>query len=114
MPFQKGNQYGGWNKGLKGIQGPNRTSFKKGQIPANFKGGISYSKRDKRWLITCREGQGSYPYAKAIMSCHLKRLLGPNEIVHHKDTNSTNDVLNNLQLVTRAEHLKMHKVSRWR
>jgi DNA-binding transcriptional regulator YiaG len=38
----------------------------------------------------------------------IGRELGYNEIVHHKDRNILNNDLDNLELITRAEHMAMH------
>jgi len=38
----------------------------------------------------------------------LGRKLEPGEIVHHKDGNKHNNNIRNLQIMTRAEHMKVH------
>lgn len=43
-----------------------------------------------------------------VMECFLGRKLNSNEIVHHKDGNKLNNDINNLELLTRAEHIKKH------
>lgn len=35
-------------------------------------------------------------------------------VIHHKDFNRGNWNLENLELLTRAEHMKRHKINRWR
>lgn len=52
---------------------------------------------------------------------HLHRYVweqanGPipkNMVVHHKDFNRGNWSLDNLEMLTRAEHMKLHKINRW-
>lgn len=39
----------------------------------------------------------------------VKRKLLRNELVHHKDQNSLNNEFSNLQVLTRAEHIRIHK-----
>lgn len=56
---------------------------------------------------------GDTPYEKVllhrkIMEEHLQRKLLSTEIVHHIDGNKQNNNISNLQIVTRAEHLKIH------
>lgn len=34
-------------------------------------------------------------------------------VIHHKDGNHRNHCLPNLQLMTRAEHIKIHRINRW-
>ncbi len=43
-----------------------------------------------------------------LMEQELGRKISFNEIVHHKDGNKLNNDINNLKLVTRAEHILMH------
>lgn len=38
----------------------------------------------------------------------LSRALLPGEVVHHKDHNKRNNAAENLEVVTRAEHLRLH------
>lgn len=44
----------------------------------------------------------------AIMEQHIGRKLNNDEVVHHKDRNRANNDIDNLQLVTRSEHSKLH------
>lgn len=41
---------------------------------------------------------------------HLGRGLYPNEVVHHKDRDKTNNSLDNLQLMTSSEHTRLHMI----
>jgi hypothetical protein len=43
------------------------------------------------------------------MEEHLGRKLNSNEIVHHIDGNKANNDISNLQIVTRAEHINIHR-----
>lgn len=40
-----------------------------------------------------------------VMEQHLKRRLAPNEIVHHKNGIKIDNRLDNLQVMTQAEHV---------
>ena len=57
---------------------------------------------------------------RLVMAKHLGRCLTPDEIVHHKNGNSSNCWLYNLELVTRSEHSKIHaklkaeNIGRWK
>lgn len=45
-----------------------------------------------------------------VMCEHIGRPLRDDECVHHKDRNRANNVLSNLQLMTKAEHVKLHAI----
>jgi hypothetical protein len=45
-----------------------------------------------------------------VMAEAIKRRLEPNECVHHKDRDRTNNDINNLQLLSMSEHAKLHQM----
>lgn len=45
---------------------------------------------------------------RAVMEQALGRPLSPGELVHHIDGNKTNNDLDNLQILTQAEHNRIH------
>jgi len=47
-------------------------------------------------------------YAKFLIEKKLNRYLSCNEEVHHIDKNSTNDSIENLEVLKRSEHRKLH------
>jgi len=46
---------------------------------------------------------------REVMEGVLGRALYPEELVHHIDGNHDNHAVENLQLVSRAEHIRIHK-----
>lgn len=46
---------------------------------------------------------------RRIMEEHIGRKLKTSEIVHHKDGNKQNNNIENLEIVTRGEHAKIHQ-----
>jgi hypothetical protein len=48
--------------------------------------------------------------ARVLMTLHLERPLDATEIVHHKDHNSFNDALDNLELISIEDHNKHHHI----
>ena len=46
--------------------------------------------------------------SRIVMEKHLGRYLNSNEVVHHKDENSMNDKISNLELHTFSSHRKIH------
>lgn len=46
--------------------------------------------------------------ARYVMEQYIGRYLTSDEEVHHKDFDKTNDVIENLRLMTKAEHCALH------
>ena len=43
-----------------------------------------------------------------VMQLHLGRKLKRDEIVHHKDGNKKNNSVDNLQVMSQSQHIKVH------
>ena len=46
---------------------------------------------------------------RVMMEEHIGRKLTPNEVVHHKNENKSDNRIENLQVMTRAEHTSYHR-----
>ena len=57
-------------------------------------------------LFNSRKDRSLISYARYLMSVHLGRMLEKHEHVDHKDEDKTNDVIDNLQILTQEENNK--------
>lgn len=69
-------------------------------------------KNDGRWILVLynKTRTTSISYPKYKMEIHLGRYLAPYEEVHHKDENTDNNDLTNLEVKTIREHHKHHSI----
>lgn len=111
--FKKG--YKPWNTGTKGATGRNKTSFKKGISPHNKVpiGTITTrtnrrGKEYKRRYIKTDEPNKWEPLAKYVWQKN-KGELPKGMLIHHKNRNKMDDRIENLQIMTRKEHLNEHR-----
>lgn len=77
-----------------------------GKSNPRFNGGLTFH-RD-RWRIYCRD-HSFVAFARAVVAAELRRPLTSDEIVHHINGDSTDDRIENLVILTRAEHLALHR-----
>ncbi len=105
--FQKGNKL--WNKGMTGYMGPNKTSFKKGNIPESWVPVGSETHRTDGYLkIKIAEPnvwklKHHYVWEKH----HGKIPAGHNVIFLDNDRNNVE--ISNLALIEKKEHLTMNR-----
>lgn len=126
-----------WNKGIKGLHLSPKTEWKKGQTPIGSvlfkKGQVSWNKgkklpsgenspswkggrtlhQGKYWLVS----KPNHPNAdrlgyvrehRLVMEEQIGRILNTNELIHHINGNTTDNRIENLQIISRSEHMKKH------
>ena len=108
--FEKGKKP--WNKGLKGYMGANRTSFKKGQKPPNWKP-IGYERitRDGYVEVKVRDKCGHKNYELKHRLIYKKHYgsIPDGHVVVFLDQDKTNFNIDNLKLVSRKDMSVINK-----
>jgi len=83
-----------------------------GKEASHWKGGKIKHSLGYIWIL-----KRDHPFAdkkgyvlehRLVMEKHIGRYLTDKELVHHKDGNTSNNDISNLQIMTRAEHNKHH------
>lgn len=103
-----------WNKGVKGLHLSPATEFKKGRqslrkMPIGSVT-IRQRKRDKkpRAWVKIAEPNIWRERAKVVWE-DARGPLPKGYVIHHRDRDTLNDALHNLQALTRAEHINEHR-----
>lgn len=52
---------------------------------------------------------GLYPLHRVLMENKLNRMLLTSEVIHHLDENKENNSIDNLVIMTNAEHVRLHQ-----
>jgi len=113
--FQKGSTP--WNKNLKGIHFSPETEFKKGQKSINcvpigtvkFRTSYRHKYFDSRQWIKITEPNKWIEFSRYIWQKKRNKLIPKGMIIHHKDSDPLHNSISNLQLVTRAKHINIHR-----
>lgn len=69
-------------------------------------GGYKYCRTDP--VHPKANSKGLYPLHRVLMEIKLGRILEDFEEVHHIDENKNNDSVDNLEVLTKSEHTKLH------
>lgn len=102
-----------WNKGIKGLHLSPETEFVKGSVPTNkMKVGTVTQRIDKygtwRKYIKVAEPNSWETYAVFLWEKAYGKVK-EGCVIHHINKNVLDDRLDNFQMLTRAEHLEVHR-----
>ena len=84
-----------------------RCGVKRGAENNRYNGGLC-RRGDGRTVIYCRDGS-LMMYSRAVMAAGLGRLPDLSEVVHHRNGDVTDDRAENLEVLTRAQHIGLHR-----
>lgn len=103
-----------WNYNTKGFTGPNRRSFKKGNIPPKTKplGSERTDKDDYRLIKVLDRNGRAYRRFKPKHVHIWEKVNGPvpaGHVIAFKDSNKNNMDISNLVLLSRAEMLRLNQ-----
>lgn len=104
--FQKGMK--SWNKGMKGLQiGGKETQFKKGQAPHNTKP-IGYRSFRDGYLVEKMEK--GFEFVHVLLWKQHNGEIPKGMFVVFKDRNKNNITIDNLEIITRVEHMRRNHI----
>ena len=109
--FVKGGEP--WNKGVKGLHLSPESEFKKGCVSNRaVPVGTIKARTDKGGNVRnyIKVAEPSQWQENAIYVWEMVNGIVPTGyVIHHKDRIPSNDVIENLQMLTRAEHINEHR-----
>jgi len=105
--------YQRWRKGGKFRPEIPLTKSRPGKLNSNWKGGLVDDGRGRMLVYAPKHpfpswnGTHVYRY-RLVLERFLGRFLQPGEIVHHKNGCVNDDRIENLEIMTQAEHAALH------
>ena len=87
------------------------TDWVKKHGSASFKTGLGVTTDGYIWILVRNKGyfHNQVKLHRYLMEIKLGRRLTETEIVHHKNGNKFDNSIDNLEIVTRSEHNRIHK-----
>jgi len=100
----------GWNKGKKGCCNTGRTHFKKGQTPWNADTRSADSSLLRRTMRSCGRKIKCSHYIWLRDNRFGLCFIPKGWVVHHLDRNPSNDTIDNLVILPKGEHTRLHNL----
>ena len=105
-----------WNAGTKGVMKANSGTFRKGQPAVNEKevGTVTFRTDNngklRAWVkIADNKDDHDWELRAIVVWENQHGEVPKGSVVHHKNRDAVDDRIENLQVMTRAEHLKEHR-----
>ena len=108
--FQKGQTP--WNKGIKGSIPNNATSFKKGQLPHNTRN-EGETRLDKEGYVLVKVAHKKWIRKHRLIWEQAHGEIPKGYVIRIKDGNKQNYSLDNMQLITQAENMRLNAMQRF-
>lgn len=102
-----------WNKGIKGIHNSPNTEFKKGRVSKNKRdiGSITLRthKGETRQWIKVAEPNKWKLYSVYLWETYNGMKPPKGYVIHHINKDKLDDRIDNLKLLSRSEHINIHR-----
>lgn len=86
-----------------------RQSVKKAAIQRGAERGAGYTIKPNGYMEFTRGPHKGRAIHRVVAEQMIGRPLGHDEVVHHRDSNRRNNSPENLEVMTRAEHTRLHR-----
>jgi hypothetical protein len=108
--FQKGRTP--WNKNVKAYMGANATSFKKGNLPHNTRN-EGETRKDKEGYVLLKIANKKWIRKHRVIWEQTHGEIPKGYLIRIKDGNKENYLLDNMELITMADNMRLNTMHRF-